>query len=66
MQNCGTKSQLTHPTHNSCYQGSGIIEKEEVKKILRVKGTGSLLGELCVLAASEASPTSLTTMEAQT
>lgn len=47
MQNCGTKSQLTHPTHNSCYQGSGIIEEEEAEKILRVKGTGSLLGD-CV------------------
>lgn len=47
MQNCGTKSQLTHPTHNSCYQGSGIIEEEEVEKIWRVKGTGSSLGD-CV------------------
>lgn len=47
MQNCGTKSQLTHPTHNSCYQGSGIIEEEEVEKIVRVKGTGSSLGD-CV------------------
>lgn len=66
MQNCGTKSQLTHLPHNSYYQGSGILKEEEMEKILRVKGTGSLLGDGASWQCQKLHPQSLTTIEAQT